>query len=166
MQVPPGRPAGPIEQDFDLTSAGCLFCHGATDVDDVIGDDAETNPAVHSDKSLVSAACEAVAPLGHADASFTSGAPFLTVAEPALFLLALALRAFGGAIGDADAFDTFRARSSLILDGVERSIRRHQARRASQPCLMRLDGGDEQVRIVRPPSVDFVIGYDLILGLL
>ena len=69
--------------------------HGATDVDEVVGDDAEADPAVHSDIALVAAAAEAMSPFCDADASLTTGAPFLAVTEPAFFLLALALRAFG-----------------------------------------------------------------------
>src|SRR5580704_7001477 len=52
-----------------------LLFHGATDVDDVVGDDAEAHPAVHSDVALVSAAVEAVSPFDDADASLASGAP-------------------------------------------------------------------------------------------
>ena len=74
---------------------GRLLFHGATDVNDIVGDDAEPHPAVHSDVALVAAAVETVSPLDHADASLASGAPFLAVAEPALFLLALAFEALG-----------------------------------------------------------------------
>jgi hypothetical protein len=85
---------GPTEggggQD-DLRSR--LVFHDATDVDDVVGDDAETHPAVHSDGALVSAAVEAVSPFDDADASLASGAPFLAVTKPALSLLMLALGA-------------------------------------------------------------------------
>jgi hypothetical protein len=58
--------------------------HGATDVDDVVGDDAEADPAVHSNGASVSAAIEAMSPFDDADASLASSAPFLAVAEPAL----------------------------------------------------------------------------------
>jgi hypothetical protein len=40
-----------------------VLFHGATDVDDVVGDDAEADPAVHSDVALVTAAVEAVSRL-------------------------------------------------------------------------------------------------------
>src|SRR6202521_4495025 len=147
-------------------SGGCLLFYRAADVDDVVGDDAERDPAVHSDEALVTAAPEAMAPFDHTDASLASGAPFLAVAEPALFLLALAFKAFGGAIGNADAFDAFRLRGGLVLGGVERGVRRHQTRRACQQRLMLLDGGNQQIRIIRAPIVDFVIGDDLVLCLL
>src|ERR1700730_1334909 len=145
---------------------GRLLFHRTADVDDVVGDDAESHPTVHSDESLVAAAVETMSPFDDADTALASGAPLLAVAEPTLFLLAFAFEAFGRAIRNADAFDTLRLRGGLILGGVERSVRRHQTRRASQPCLMRFDGCNQQVRIIRSPSVDFVIGDDLILRLL
>ena len=45
----------------------------------------------------------------HADATLAAGPPFLAIAEPTLLLLAFALGALGGAVGDADALDAFGA---------------------------------------------------------
>ena len=131
---------------------GRLLFHRATDVDDIVGDDAEPDPAVHSDVALVAAAVEAMAPLDHADAPLASGAPLLAVAEPALPLLALALGALGRAIGNADAFDALCLRGRLVLERVECGVRRHQARRAAEQRLMCLDRCDQQIRIIRPLS--------------
>src|ERR1700730_19111014 len=125
---------------------GCLLVHGATDIDNFVGDDAEPDPTVHSDVALVAAAVEAIAPFDHADASLASGAPLLAVAEPALFLLAVAFGAFGRAIRNADAFDTLRLHCSLVFGGVECGVRRYQIGCTSQECLVRLDRCDEQVR--------------------
>jgi hypothetical protein len=99
--------------------------------------------AVHSDGALVSAAVKAVSPFDDADASLASGVPFLAVAEPALSLLALTFKAFGRAIGNANALDTLRLCGGFILGGIECSVRRYQTRRASQQGLMRLDGPDQ-----------------------
>src|SRR5580692_10770356 len=108
-QTPPDERRGPTEGGGgrDELKSRLLF-HDPADVDDVVGDDAETHPAVHSDAALVSAAVEAVSPFDDADASLASGAPFLAIAEPALSLLALAFRAFGRAIGNANALDPLR----------------------------------------------------------
>src|SRR2546421_362338 len=70
---------------------GRLLFHGPTYVDDIVSDDAQPDPAVHSDVALISAAVEPVPPLNHADASLGSRAPFLPIAEPSLSLLALAM---------------------------------------------------------------------------
>src|SRR6478752_8338917 len=106
--------------------------HCAADVDEVIGDHAEPDPALHSCFALVSAAIEPMPPFDHADAALASGSPFLAVAEPTLLLFALALGALGGAIGDRDAFDAHRLGCRLVLGGVECRVRRHQMRHAAQ----------------------------------
>src|SRR5437867_2513385 len=128
-----------------------LFCgallDGTAEIDDVVGDHAEADPALHSDKALVTAAVEPVAALDHADASLAAGAPLLTIAEPALLLLALAFGAFGRAIGNADPLDSFRFRCRLVLIGIERRIGRDQSRRASQQGSMRVNSCDEDVRV-------------------
>jgi hypothetical protein len=82
-QTPPDERRGLLS----ATAVGMLklLFDGATDVDDVVGDEAETHPAVHSDRALVSAAVEAVSPFDDADAPLASGAPFLAVAEPGAF---------------------------------------------------------------------------------
>ena len=116
-----------------------------SNVDEIIADHAEPDPALHPLFALVPAAVETVSPLGNADASLASGAPFLAVAEPALLLLAFAFKAFGGPIGNTDALDALRLRSSLIATGIECSVRRDQPRHASQQGLMSVDGWDQQV---------------------
>ena len=116
--------------------------------------------------AFVSAAVEAVAPLDHTDAPLRSGPPFLPVAEPTLLLFAFAFGALGGAIGNADPLDAFGLRGSLVLAGVEGRIRRHQVRHTSKAGLMELDRRDQQVGIVGPTIVDFIVGDDLVLRLL
>ena len=67
----------------DLRGGGRgLLVEGAADVDEIVGDDAEADPAFHSVVALVAAAVEAVPAFGHADAALASGAPFLPLTEP------------------------------------------------------------------------------------
>ena len=79
-----------------------LLGYGAADVDQIVGDHAEPNPAFDAGLAFVSAAVQSMSPLDHADAVLGAGPPPLPVAEPALLLLALcapdsshALDAFG-----------------------------------------------------------------------
>ena len=109
------------------------------DVDEVVGDDAEPDPAFHSGVALVAAAVEAVSASGDADSCLASGAPFLALAEPALLLLALARRALGGAIGNAHALDALGFGRLFIVGGIECGARRHEARNASEPRLVDVD---------------------------
>src|SRR5271157_5396578 len=142
------------------------LCEGVSDADEIVADHAEPDPAPHAVVALVAAASEPVAPLDHADAALRSGAPLLPVAEPALLLLAFAVGAFGGAIGNAHALDAFGLRGSLVLAGVKGRIRRHQVRQAPKPRLMRVDRRDQQVGVVGTPVVDLVVDDNLVLGLL
>ena len=57
---------------------------GASDVEEIVGDDTEPDPALHPVVAPVSTAGEAVSAFDDADASLASGAPFLAAAEPAL----------------------------------------------------------------------------------
>ena len=52
-----------------------LLGHDAADVDEIISDHAEADPALHSGIAPVAAAIETVSPLDHADATLASGAP-------------------------------------------------------------------------------------------
>jgi hypothetical protein len=116
----------------------CRPFHNAADVDEVIGDYAEANPALHSDRLFVTATAEAVSPFDDADVPLASGAPLLAVTESALFLLAFAFKAFRGAVGDTDALDALRLCSSLIPDGSRRAVtvtaRSIADRRSRRPC--------------------------------
>src|SRR5437870_4572150 len=106
-------------------------------VDEVVTDDAESNPTVHPVVAFVPAAIESMTPLDHADAPFATGSPFLPIAEPALLLLLLPLRALGGAIGNADALDSFFVRRLFVAGRVEGRIGRNQARGSPQLPLVR-----------------------------
>ena len=68
-------------------SAG-LLGHDAADVDQVVGNHPEADPALDTGIPLVPAAIESMPSFDHADATLAAGPPFLAVAEPALLLLA------------------------------------------------------------------------------
>ena len=74
---------------------GWSLCYGVADVDEVVGDDAEANPALHAGVALVAAAVEAMSTFDHADAPLAAGAPGLARPEPAFLLFAPALCTFG-----------------------------------------------------------------------
>jgi hypothetical protein len=92
----------------------CRLFHSSADVNEVVGDDAEADPAIHPDGSLVPETAESVSPFDEADAPLAPGTPLLAATEPALFLLAFAFKAFGGAIGNT------RRRSSARFTPLER----------------------------------------------
>src|SRR5579883_1289292 len=75
------------------------------DVDQVVGDDAQADPALDAGHAFVAAAVQTMAALEQTDATFTPGAPSLGVAEPAFLLEPLSLSALGGAIGNGHSLD-------------------------------------------------------------
>jgi hypothetical protein len=54
------------------------------DIDEVVGNDSQTHPALHARIAFIEAAAQSVASLEHADAPFAADAPALRFAEPAL----------------------------------------------------------------------------------
>jgi hypothetical protein len=112
-----------------LGLAAGLLGHDAADVDQASA--ITPRPTQRFRHPLVLAAIESVPSLNDADATVAAGAPFLAVAEPALLLLAFAVRAFGGAIGDADALDALGFGGRLVFGRVEADICRLQARCAA-----------------------------------
>lgn len=138
--------------------SGRSLAHYPTDIYEIIGDHTESHPALHSVVTFVSATIQTVSPLDHADATLASGAPFLAVAEPALPLLALTIRASARPIGNAHTFDTHGFRCRLVPDGIEPGISRHQSRDASQLRLVRCDGVDQEIGIMWSPGVDLIVG--------
>src|SRR5262245_5852425 len=72
-----------------------FLLQNSADVDEVVGDHAKPDPALHADLASVAATVEPVSPLDLTNASLASGPPFLAVAEPPLLLLASALNTLG-----------------------------------------------------------------------
>ena len=86
-----------------------------TDMNEVVGDHAQADPSLYSAISPVDAAPKTMSALQNADASLTTGSPFLSGFEPALLLFALSLGAFCVATRDTYALDASVVRSSFIL---------------------------------------------------
>ena len=134
-----------------------------TEIDQVIGDHPEGDPALHSVLAAISAAVEAMAAFADADTAFAASAPSLPVAEPSLLLLAPALSTLRGVIGDADPFHALGFRRSFVLGRVEAAISGDQTWNPSQLSFMCVDRRDQQRGIARPLLVDLVVDDDLVL---
>ena len=107
-----------------------------SEVDEVVPDDTEPDPALHSRVAMVAAAVEPVAPLQKADSPFATGPPFLAVLEPSLLLLLFPLRALGGVIGHGHAFDVHGQGGRLRRGRVISGVGRREARHSPQPLVM------------------------------
>src|SRR6516165_2942898 len=111
---------------------GGLGSDKAADVDEVVSDDPQSDPALHAVVATITATLEPMPTLADADASLASGTPSLSVAEPTLLLLARAAGILGAMVGNADALHTFGFCRCLVLTGMEPSISCDQAWDASQ----------------------------------
>src|SRR5262249_19529247 len=145
---------------------GGLGSDRAADVDEVVRDDPESDPALHAVVATITATLEPMPTLADADASLASGTPSLPVAEPTLLLLMLAAGTLGSVVGNAHALDTFGFCRGLVLTRIEPSISRVPARDASERCRMYLDRGDQQIRVMRPLRIHLVINDNLVFRLL
>jgi hypothetical protein len=143
--------------------AGWAGGDSAADIDEIIGDDPKPDPALHSIAAGISAPVEAMPSLAHTDASLAPGAPSLPAAQPALFLLAPAVGAFGGATGNADSFDASGLCRELILGRVETGVSGEQVRYTSQLCRVLLDRRDQQIRIIGSLGIHLIVDDDLVV---
>ena len=73
-----------------LRLCGRLSSDRAADIDEIVGDDPEADPALHSIVAGISASLETVSAFAYTDASLAPGAPSLPAAEPSLLLFSLA----------------------------------------------------------------------------
>src|SRR5881628_3073609 len=106
------------------------------DIDEVIGNDSETDPAMHARVTFIEAAAESVAPLEHADAPFATDAPFLSSPEPALLLALSPLHTAGTQIGNRHLCDSQLLRRRFVGGREKSGVAGHHARDYAELLLM------------------------------
>src|SRR2546428_298402 len=136
------------------------------DIDEVIGNDSETDPAMHARVTFIEAAAESVASLEHADAPFATDAPFLSFAEPALLLALSTLRTLGTERRNRDLCDSHLLRRRFVGSGEKAGVAGDHARRHAEPLLVLFNRRDQQGRVRRPFVIDLVSDDDLVFRLL
>src|SRR5271168_2038500 len=109
----------------DGESAGILSGQVIADVNEVVSDNPEPNPALHTVRSLVSAALQPVPAFENADSSFASRAPLLKLLEPPLLLSLLARRTLGGVAGNRNSPHSHLLRLGFIGGGEKSRIGGH-----------------------------------------
>src|SRR5213592_1448352 len=119
------------------------------DIDEVIGNDSQTHPAMPARVTFIEAAAESVASLEHADAPFAADAPFLSFAEPALLLAFSTLRTLGAQIGNRDLCDPQLLRRRFVGGG-ENPASPATTRGTTPSLLMLSNRRDQQGRVRRP----------------
>jgi hypothetical protein len=101
----------PCRAIADKTSSS-LQGEAVANLDDVVGDNSKTDPALHTFEPSIAAAIQSMAPLQHANAPFASGPPALPGSEPTRSLQFSPLAAFAVATRHRDS------RHSHSLDGL------------------------------------------------
>src|SRR5271157_2860398 len=155
-------------QDGMSTAAflGGLRDQPTSHVNEVVGDDPEPHPSLHSISPVVAATRQPVPPLEHADPAFTSRAPFLAPLEPALLLPLAPFWAAGATVRDRNVLHAQSMRAFLVGVRVITSIRRHPSRRAPQLAPVRFHCRKQQVPVTGPLLVYIVMRNDLVLRFL
>src|SRR5258708_26007333 len=92
------------------------------DVDDVIGDDSQTDPTFDAWNALVAGPIQPMSSFENADAAFAASAPLLSLLEPALLLFLLAFFTFGGATGNGHSLHAQLFRCGFLCDGEESRV--------------------------------------------
>src|SRR6266550_594087 len=137
-----------------------------SDIDEVIGNDSETDPAMHACITFIEAAAESVASFEHADAPFATDAPFLSFAEPALLLTLSPLRTLGAEKRNGDLSNSQLLRRRFVGGREKSGVASHHARDYAELLLMLFNRRDQQGRVRRPFFVHLVGDDDLVFRLL
>ena len=78
-----------------ISPGACLLGQVSSDVNDVVGDHSESDPAPDAVRFFIERSSQPVAAFENTDAAFTACAPFLEFLEPTLLLPLFAGGAFG-----------------------------------------------------------------------
>ena len=89
------RIGGGVVYRSERSAGACLLGQVGTDMNHVVCDHAESDPAPHAVRPLVERSPQPMASFENTDAAFAACAPFLKLFEPTLFLALLA----GGTLG-------------------------------------------------------------------
>ena len=116
------------------------------DVDQIVRDHAEADPAFHSFHAAVAAAAQSMPPLEYADAAFAAGSPTLRLLEPAALLQFLALRTVVLRFGTATHLTPLLLNCPFLRLRIEARIGGDQSRHAPEFALVRFHRRTAAVR--------------------
>ena len=76
------------------------------DVDEVVGDDAQSHPSTHTVMAAISTPIQSMSAFQYADSTFAAGSPLLTFSKPSGLLNLAKSRILGRTIRNGNVFDT------------------------------------------------------------
>jgi len=115
-----------------MASCRCSRLQERCGVHQVVGDDAESDPASDAVGTAISAASQTVAPLEHTDAAFAADSPALTTTKPALAFVHAPRRCFPPLAWQNHASDAARQCRIFVPDRREAPIGRRDVRGAAK----------------------------------
>src|SRR4051812_15264069 len=151
---------------FALGRVRASFRQAEAHVDEIVGDDAEPNPSLHTVLTTIEAPVQTMPPLKNADPAFASRAPSLAFFEGSFFLMGPPLLAAGVPVGNRNIFYAHFMKALLVGLRVEARIRCHDAWYRACLLLVYLDRVHQKRRVSGPLLIDFEMRDDLALGFL
>src|SRR5438093_5256333 len=136
------------------------------DIDEVIGNDSETHPAMHARVTFIETTAKSVASLKHADAPFATDAPFLSFAEPALLLTLSPRHTLGAEKRNVDLCNSQLLRLRFVGGREKSGVAGRHARHHAEALLMLFNRWDQQGRVRGPFIINLVGDDDLVFRLL
>jgi hypothetical protein len=133
---------------------------------EVIGNDAEADPASGTFRAMVATAPQAVPSFDHTDAAFAPDAPALSAPEPSLSFIGAPRRCLSPRARQDDPSHAAARRRLFIGSRRESAITRGDVWGAIKHREMPIQRRRPQRHIGRPPLVHVVGGNDLMLGFL
>src|SRR4051794_34362983 len=119
-------------------------CQCLSYVDQVVGDHAESDPALYAFGTSVAASAQSMAALDDADTSFAAGSPRLRLPEPAALFELFPLRTMRVSVRHRYPAHTQFLRCSFVCPRIEAGIGCDQPRQATEDSLVRFNGGQQQ----------------------
>src|SRR6266436_5078845 len=121
-----------------------IACQEPTNINQIISDHAQADPALHASITAITTAIQPVTPFEHTDTPLRPGSPLLSSPEGAFLLMATSFGALGRAVGHGDLLHSHHFQFALVRSRVERCIGGHHVGNTSELLLVLL----QQRRVV------------------
>lgn len=122
-----------------LLSGGRAVVEEGRNIDQVVGDDAQSDPAMHTIVAMVAAPSQSVTALQHTDPSFAPGAPALPPTKPALWFMGAPGSRLSAARGQDHATHASIRRGALVGRRRQAPVAGREIWRASKDLLMSIE---------------------------
>ena len=117
------------------------MCHCGTDLGQVVGNDAPSDPSGEAIFAVIECPVETVLAFEHTNTSFDTGMEAAPSSEPGLRFVLRALSRFATWFGQDDTFDSLLLSVGFVLGRIESSVSANLIRRPAELLYMIVNGG-------------------------